>query len=173
MPLNLELKARVSPGANAAARAESAGALFQGVLRQTDTYFDVRSGRLKLRQEDGSGADLIYYERNEERLERWSQYWRIPQGDPLAILEALTKALGVLQVVRKERRLYAYRGARIHCDTVEGLGDFLEFEIPFAGKSEAEALMRELRAIFGIREEEIERHSYLDLLTEQTSSPRS
>lgn len=41
----------------------------------------------------------------------------------------LAQALGVLGVVRKQRLLYLVGQTRVHLDTVEGLGDFVELEV--------------------------------------------
>ena len=41
----------------------------------------------------------------------------------------LTQALGVLGMVRKERLLYLVGQTRVHLDSVEGLGDFVELEV--------------------------------------------
>jgi predicted adenylyl cyclase CyaB len=159
MSVNLELKARIRSCANAAAQAESGGAQFQGILRQVDTYFVVRSGRLKLREEAGGRAELIAYERPEEHSERWSEYRTVPVADPGGLKMVLAGTLGVLAEVKKERHLYLYRGARVHLDHVEGLGEFIEFEVPAEGEGRTAVIMRDLREMFRVKEEEIEKHS--------------
>jgi adenylate cyclase class IV len=59
--------------------------------------------------------------------------------------------------------VFLYRGARIHLDRVEGLGTFLEFEVPAGKDGGEESLMRELRALFGIKERDIVALSYADM----------
>jgi predicted adenylyl cyclase CyaB len=169
MPVNLELKARIRSCAEARARAESGGAHFQGILRQLDTYFHVRRGRLKLREHAQGPAELIHYERAEDSLERWSNYRTIPVADPGAMKAALSEALGILAEVRKERTLFLYRGARIHLDRVEGLGEYIEFEVPAGVEGETAGIMRELRGIFGVADDAIEKHSYSDIILEGSS----
>jgi len=45
------------------------------------------------------------------------------------MLSALTKSLGVVGVVKKEREVFFVHQTRIHLDRVEGLGTFLELEV--------------------------------------------
>jgi adenylate cyclase class 2 len=164
MAKNLELKARIRSVADAEAAASACGATFGGTLHQSDTYFDVPRGRLKLREIDGEEAELIFYERPEDRPERWSNYERIPCADPARLKAALEAAVGIRVVVKKARRLYQYRQSRIHIDTVEGLGTFLEFEVQDSDAAESEALMKLLRDAFAVRGDDIVRASYADLV---------
>lgn len=163
MPVNLELKASHPSLSQAEECARAHGADFLEDLRQTDTYFLLPRGRLKLREIEGKPSELIYYDRLESTPERWSTYIRqqMPSGSGLKTL--LTAALGVRTVVKKERRVFLYRGARIHLDRVEGLGTFLEFEVPAGKDGGEESLMRELRALFGIEERAIVALSYADM----------
>jgi homotetrameric cytidine deaminase len=48
--------------------------------------------------------------------------------DPDDLRASLDAALGTLVVVDKERHLFLWDGVRIHLDTVEGLGSFVELE---------------------------------------------
>jgi predicted adenylyl cyclase CyaB len=164
MGRNLELKARIGSIAALEQRARGAGAAFRGVLLQTDTYFHVRHGRMKLREQEGLPAELVVYTREESTEERDSRYRRIPVTDGGAMKAGLAESLGILTVVRKERRLFIYRGARIHLDRVEGVGEYLEFEVPVPGESDPAALMAELRRIFDVKPKSVEKQSYSDLL---------
>lgn len=173
MPTNLELKARLSSLRRAADQARSAGAEEVGVLVQTDTYFRAQRGRLKLREMGDGAAELVQYERKEDSSERWSVYRKVEVSNAGLLREALAEALGVLTVVRKERRLFRYRGARIHLDNVEGLGAFIEFEVPTGNEEDPVLLMKDLRRIFEIAENTIEKGSYSDLLCAKSSSSES
>ncbi len=64
--------------------------------------------------------------------------------------------------------LFLYRGARIHVDRVEGLGDFLEFEIPGDIECDPDQLMAELRLKFQVEEAVTVAGSYCDLLLEKS-----
>jgi homotetrameric cytidine deaminase len=104
------------------------GAEDHGTIAQRDTYFRVREGRLKLREEQPGRDVLIQYVRADEAVARESRYRLVPVEDPAALREALDAALGTLVVVEKERRLLLWEGVRIHLDRVEGLGTFAELE---------------------------------------------
>jgi homotetrameric cytidine deaminase len=125
---NVELKALDPDPERSLAVCRELGAEDRGVLRQRDTYFRAREGRLKLREEEPGGAVLIQYDRPDGPQARESRYRLVPVPDPEATLEALDAALGTLVVVSKERHLFLWDGVRIHLDRVEGLGSFVELE---------------------------------------------
>jgi len=149
MPTNVEIKARL---ADAEATRRLVAAAADGPpepLEQTDTFFRVPNGRLKLREETGRPAVLLYYERPDSAGPRSSRYEKVDVPDADALREALAEALGVRGVVRKARLLYLVGRTRVHLDAVAGLGDFLELEVVLAegddprdGAEEAEALLR-------------------------------
>jgi homotetrameric cytidine deaminase len=125
---NVELKALDPDPARSLAVCRELGAEDRGVLRQRDTYFRTRSGRLKLREEEPGGAVLIQYDRPDSPEARESRYRLTRVDDPEDLRASLDAALGTLVVVEKERRLLLWDGVRIHLDTVEGLGSFVELE---------------------------------------------
>ena len=125
---NVELKALDPDPARSLAACRELGAEDKGVLRQRDTYFRTRSGRLKLREEEPGGAVLIQYDRPDAAQARESRYRLSPVPEPDALRDSLDAALGTLVVVDKERHLFLWEGVRIHLDTVEGLGSFVELE---------------------------------------------
>ena len=63
--LNVEIKARRSDAERVRAILRELGADYRGTDRQTDTYFEAATGRLKLREGDIENS-LIYYERADE-----------------------------------------------------------------------------------------------------------
>ncbi|MFH0794066.1 MAG: class IV adenylate cyclase [bacterium] len=167
MAANIELKARCGDLNDAQSKCEALGAHFAAVLRQTDTYFRVATGRLKLRQIEGQEAELIGYQRDNHTDARASEYLVAPQTDPSACHAALGKSLGILCVVRKERRLYLWENVRIHLDRVEGLGEFIEFEAVVSDENSREDGFKKiafLRDHFSIRDQDLVSTSYSDLL---------
>jgi predicted adenylyl cyclase CyaB len=160
---NLERKARCADLAAAAAAVERLGARYEGILEQTDVYFHVPNGRLKLRTIAGQTAVLIGYERPNDPSARWSHYHLVPVGDPLALRAALAAALGERGEVRKRRALWLWHNVRIHLDDVAGLGTFVEFEAVMAeGEDDATAHARlaQLAAALGLRPEDDVAGSY-------------
>jgi homotetrameric cytidine deaminase len=125
---NVELKALDPDPARSLAVCRELGAEDRGVLRQRDTYFRARSGRLKLREEEPGGAVLIQYDRPDAAQARESRYRLTRVEDPDELRASLDAALGTLVVVDKERHLLLWDGVRIHLDTVQGLGSFVELE---------------------------------------------
>lgn len=164
---NLELKARDPDPRGSLERALAMGADDRGELRQRDTYFSSRRGRLKLREQEPGGAELIGYERVDVAEARESRYRLVPVADAEQMRAALADALGTSVVVQKTRRLLLWEGVRIHLDEVEGLGSFVELEaVAETGSDlsgEAEKIAR-LRAELGIEDGALESGSYSDLL---------
>jgi homotetrameric cytidine deaminase len=164
---NVELKARDPHPQRSLERARALGADDRGELRQRDTYFGAPRGRLKLREQEPGGAELIAYERRDAAEARESRYRIAPVSDPVALREALDAALGTTVVVDKRRRLLLWEGVRIHLDRVDGLGDFVELEgVAELGSdlaSEGERVAR-LRTELDIADDAIEAAGYADLL---------
>ncbi len=173
---NLELKAKDPDPERSLAACESLGAEAAGVLAQRDTYFAAQRGRLKLREENDASAQLIAYERPDGESARESSYLIVPIERPGELKEALESTLGVAAVVAKERRLFLWRGVRIHLDRVEGLGTYVELEAVLgpdldldAGRERIEAL----RAALGIEERHLLAGSYADLAASRDASKKS
>jgi predicted adenylyl cyclase CyaB len=169
---NLEFKARLTDAKALLARARELGADLWGDLRQTDTYFAVVGGRLKLRETAGFQAELIFYQRDEQRVGRPSDYDIARSADAAALRSVLARALGVLATVKKRRTLLVLDSTRIHLDNVEGLGSFIELETAVA-QDEAGAQRRidALVSALGFDWDDCLRASYLDLILLQQESP--
>ena len=175
MPANVEIKARID---SVEALLPLARALSDGdhpqLIHQDDTFFDAPHGRLKLRVfGDGSG-ELIHYQRADADGPKLSDYILAPAPEPESLREALTRGLGLLGRVRKERILLLAGATRIHLDRVEGLGDFLELEVGLQdGQTEAEgrAIAQELMTALQIAPSQLVSGAYLDLLRIAAAAP--
>ena len=131
---NIELKVRCSPAFLTAVMETLTG---QGIpleeLRQRDTYLRVSRGRLKLREIEGAvgqTAELIGYERPDLDGSRLSAYTRVTiQSHEVASLRTmLIGQLGELVTVAKRRTVAILGRTRVHLDTVDELGCFIELE---------------------------------------------
>src|SRR4051812_11145747 len=92
---NIELKARCQELHQARKVFLEMGAREAGVLIQTDTYFRVPNGRLKLREIESDHAELIWYDRPNYAESRTSTYFLVRVPDPTAMKLTLSAALGV------------------------------------------------------------------------------
>ena len=136
---------------------------------QDDTFFACDAGRLKLRAFSNSQGELIFYRRSNQSGPKESYYVRTPTAAPDSLRETLTLAYGAVGRVRKNRLLFLAGRTRIHLDSVEDLGDFLELEVVLNedepldnGVREAHRLMQQL----GVRPSQLIDRAYVDLLAE-------
>jgi predicted adenylyl cyclase CyaB len=167
MPCNVEIKARLADLAATRARVAAAADRGPEVLAQTDTFFSVPGGRLKLREFSDRPAELIHYRRPDSSGPSESQWAKVTVPDAAALRELLAGALGVRGQVVKRRTLFLVGRTRVHLDEVQDLGDFLELEVVLsdgealaAGMEEARRLLR----LFAIRDEALVPEAYVDLL---------
>jgi len=164
---NIELKARCPDLAQAEAACRRLGAAEAWTRRQTDTYFRVPDGRLKLRQESPGEAVLVSYHRPDVAAARASEYDVTPVASVEETLAALEARHGVACRVEKTRTLYLLGHVRIHLDRVDGLGTFIEFEAvmgPPHREADAQALLARLVLEFGIGEDDVLSGSYSDMI---------
>lgn len=165
MPANLELKAKVASISALLQIAEEIGATYITTMFQEDIYLYSSKGRLKLRVIDEDKAELIFYERDEKTNYRLSEYQIYPVEDKVLLRKILEHAYGIRLVVKKQRQLFAYKNCRIHIDKVEGLGDFLEFEVILSNSDDdGKELMKFLYDKFSSQFLCIVQDSYSDLL---------
>lgn len=167
MARNIEIKAHIRDVAALVERAAALADEGPTQILQDDTFFECRSGRLKLRTfADGEG-ELIFYRRSDEHGPKESFYVRTPTSAPDSLRQALKLAYGEVGRVRKQRTLFIAGRTRIHLDIVENLGHFLELEVVLreeesaqAGVLEAEQLMQRL----GVSTSQLIDRAYVDLL---------
>ena len=125
--LNIEIKAKSNNQEVIRDILKSKNADFRGIDHQIDTYFKINLGRLKLREGDIEN-NLIHYNRENKEGPKQSDvilYKSVP-GSKLKSL--LTKALGILVVIDKQREIYFIDNVKFHIDKVKNLGTFIEIE---------------------------------------------
>ncbi|GLD69801.1 uncharacterized protein AKAME5_002111800 [Lates japonicus] len=88
--------------------------------------------------------------------------WAEPQEKTV-----LSDALGVKGEVRKERRLFLIGQTRVHLDTVEGLGHYMELEVvmrPEQTVEEGQQVAEDLMEQLGVSQESLVTGAYMDLI---------
>ena len=167
MARNVEIKARVSEFATARRGLLGVTTREDPPHTQIDTFFDVRRGRLKLREfADGTG-ELIFYERPDQCTAKLSEYDRMPCQDSTVTLRALGTALGIRGIVNKRREVLFVGATRVHLDEVEGLGTFVEIEVVLGDAetvASGERTAARLLSLMGIPDSDLLRGAYIDLL---------
>jgi len=164
---NVEIKARCPDLGVMARAAAAAGAVLESTANQVDTYFNVPTGRLKLRQIDGGGRELIYYRRPDDSAPKLSRYDRVAIAPEQKLDFILGQALGIKTMVRKRRQLWRLDNVRIHLDEVEGLGAFIELEVQLTSGHDVAGCRAQARALMdalGIRPVDLLPGSYADLM---------
>lgn len=169
MHLNIEIKARSKRNADIRAILVEHGADFRGIDHQIDTYFNVDSGRMKLR-EGTIEHSLIYYERSDQAGPKSSKvHLYRPQADP-ALKAVLSAALGVWKVIDKRREIAFIDNVKFHLDMVEGLGEFMEIEAidvdGSLGEAHIQQQCRYYMTLLGIQAEDLLTNSYSDMVKE-------
>jgi len=164
---NIEIKAHAHNFEQQQQIAEMLSGTNAQTLIQVDTFFNVESGRLKLREFPDAPAQLIHYNRNNVSGPKLSDYQISETHDGAGLKSILEKSYGIREVVEKQRLLFFVGRTRLHFDTVERLGRFIELEVVLGeeesvegGKHEAQSLMNKL----SIEPQHLIDMAYVDLL---------
>lgn len=170
MALNIEIKAKTNDPEFIRSYLRNSRAEFKGIDLQTDTYFNVPSGRLKLR-EGNIENNLIYYERKNTAGAKESSFELVKVPDAKTLKDVLTRSIGVKIVVKKKREIYFIKNVKFHIDEVESLGNFAEIEASdlYADVSKEE-LQKQCDFYSGelnIKEQDLVSVSYSDMLFAQ------
>ena len=168
----VELKARVNDHEDLRKKLSELGSQCVGTFYQTDVYFQVPEGRLKLRELNGSrNAELIYYERENIAGPKQDDAFLLRVQDAEDFKWVLKRILKQTIVIEKEREIYMHKGTQIHLDTVKGLGKFIEFERQTTNEPETvrkdQKVLEELRKQLQISPNSLETLSYSDLAQKQ------
>jgi len=175
MHINFEFKARTISNSELEKLVQEKNHSYKGLDHQKDTYFNVYNGRMKLREGNIENA-LIHYERKNEAGPKQSDVILYQHQPDAALKEILTKALGILTVVEKKRKIYFVDNVKIHFDEVEHLGNFVEVEaIDKTGSIGLEKLKEQCSffiSLFNIKAEQFISESYSDLLVKKSSTAK-
>ncbi len=165
---NIEFKAELRNPDAATAQCRVLSAQFIGTLELVDTYYKLADGRLKRRVAEGEPVEWVYYHRPDRISPKMCNYTILT--DEQARLRWGTHSLREWLVVKKRRDLWLLDDVRIHLDTVDRLGTFIEFEAmvtrSFTVRDGHEAIA-ELRDIFGQMLGEPISVSYSDLMEQE------
>jgi predicted adenylyl cyclase CyaB len=170
---NVEIKAEVSKAQQEVIRdylRRSASARFKGTDLQTDTYFKVLDGRLKLREGNIENY-LVQYERPNQTGPKTSKciLTKVFPEQIESLKQSLKTSLGVMAVVKKQRGIYYVDNVKVHLDYVNSLERrFVEIEAQDEReicnlntlRSQCVYMMIE----FGIKEEQLIHNSYSDMV---------
>jgi adenylate cyclase class 2 len=164
---NVELKATDPDPGRSLEICHSLGARDCGIIVQRDTYFEVPTGGLKLREETPGKPHLIQFMRASQPQQRQSSYRIVEVEDGATLRTALAESLGARGVVVKQRRLFLWNDVRIHLDEVRALGSFIELEAvapPESDLSHEHELVVELRDALHITDERLCAEGYAEQL---------
>ncbi|MGL4575001.1 MAG: class IV adenylate cyclase [Burkholderiaceae bacterium] len=167
MARNVEIKARVDNMAALEQKVRAIATRGPELLTQTDTFFHVPHGRLKLREFADGSAELIAYSRSDQSGPKLSSYERVAVHDAAGLARTLARSNGIAQKVRKNRTLYLVGQTRVHLDRVENLGEFMELEVVLAeaeSLEHGERIAQELMQTLGIAPGQLVTNAYADLL---------
>ncbi|MBN1784643.1 MAG: class IV adenylate cyclase [Candidatus Bathyarchaeota archaeon] len=165
----IEIKARVNDHELLRKKLSALGAEYKGTFQQSDLYFKVPEGRLKLREvEANSTVELIYYNREDIAGPKTDDAFILRIQEPGELKKILKKILKPLIVIDKVREIYLHCGIQIHLDSVEKLGKFIEFEKQTTDTPESivrsRLSLQKLMEKLEIDPSNLESHSYSDLL---------
>ena len=167
--LNFEFKARTTQLDNLQKKLSALDPKFIGEDHQTDTYFNVSKGRLKLREGNIENS-LIWYERENTAGAKQSDVLLYQHTPEKSLKEILIKLHGIKVIVEKRRKIFFIDNVKFHFDTIEGLGTFVEVEaIDKNGTLGIEKLRQQAykyAAFFDIMPEDFIAQSYSDLIIE-------
>lgn len=166
MKKNYEIKCRLSSDnfKNIKSLLSKNGSYEYSIEKQTDIYYKVKSGRLKLRIINDKTSNLIFYNRADSKVERVSNYL-ISSSENFKELEIiLSKQFDILIRVVKKREIFIKDNVRIHIDAVKDLGKFLEIEVIYDNLAKAKIQMTNLIDNLNLNKKDFIKVSYSDLL---------
>jgi adenylate cyclase class 2 len=120
MPTLFEFKAHCNNIQLAEEKLQTLNPIFIGEDHQIDTYFNVETGRLKLREGNIENT-LIYYDRGNTANAKQSNVLLYKPNSTADLKSILTQVHGIKVVVDKRRKIYFVENVKFHFDTVATL----------------------------------------------------
>ncbi len=167
---NIEIKARCNRTDEIRRILLDENADYKGTDFQTDTYFIVKEGRLKLRHGNIENS-LIYYKRENISGSKKSSVILYNTTPDSKLKEILTQTLGILVEVKKKREIYFIENVKFHIDEVESLGSFVEIEAISSVPDKEEIFFRnqceKYISLLKINKDDLISISYSDMLLQK------
>lgn len=173
MDRNIEIKATLHNKQDIISQLKTITNTEGEVIIQHDTFYKVPDGRLKMRIFPDKSSVLIHYHRPNIAGPKLSKYIKYhiegpDQDTQTDVLQSvLLNSLGVLGEVKKTRLLFMIGQTRVHVDTVERLGDFIELEVVLnetQSTDDGQDIANEIMNKLGISEKDLLTHAYIDML---------
>jgi len=160
------IKAKISSGGELENKLIQFNSRFLGVDMQTDTYFEVSHGKLKLRE--GTIENLItHYERTHDGGAEKTNVYRYDLNPTVEEIEKLKRTHQQIGVIKKERKIYFVDHIKVHIDKLPSGEEFIELEaIDRLNQFSDEELKHQclhLKDKLGIHQSEIIQTGYLKL----------
>ncbi|KAF7391265.1 hypothetical protein HZH66_009745 [Vespula vulgaris] len=171
---NIEIKTKLNDSITLINKLEKITKSKWTVIEQHDTFFNTKTGRLKLRQFKDKTGEIIYYERPNIIGPKLCNYQQIKINAETfeSLKNILTISNGIVGVVKKTRRLFIIDQTRIHIDDVHELGSFLELEVILNDDQDVsygEKIAQEIMKQLDIEPENLISEAYVDLLNKAKS----
>ena len=176
MNRNIEIKARVSDRIKLSRLAGEISSSPAVILIQKDIYYNIKSGRLKLRIINDEKAELIFYTRENIKGPKYSTYSIYETKNHEGLDLILGPALGRIGIVEKTRKLYMLGQTRIHLDDVKNLGFFVELEVVLRenqNNQEGIEIAGSIMNRLGILNNQLLELSYIDLIVSNNETQKS
>ncbi len=170
MAKNIEIKAQIKNLTKLLTLAKKISDSGEIIINQKDIFYNAPKGRLKLRIFSPQKGELIYYERNNMKGPKESNYFITTINNPSTLNDTLSLALGVKGVVQKQRRLFLIGQTRLHIDDVEKLGQYMELEVVLQEdqtNEEGEYIAKDLIKKLQISDKDLIDKAYIDLINEK------
>jgi predicted adenylyl cyclase CyaB len=134
-----------------------------GIDEQSDTYFKVNNGILKIRDAKIERT-MIYYNKEKKVGPRMSELETYNSCDQEKLKKILSDALGVIGIIKKHREIYTKKNKILHLDRLLDGRQFVEIEISGESTIKNRKICDNLMKLFRILPDDITNKSYFELV---------